>query len=120
MTTSRRPQGDCSKSRATEYVEYLMRGRQCSGAPLADLVLLGDLIHEEQAVGLLNWLDAQAGKALPIVLFSALPASRLHELTRRIRAVGIVVKPFDADQLIRVVRGAIRSGSGPDAPDTSR
>lgn len=54
--------------------------------------------------GLLEW-DEFGG--LPMVLITAFPEPRLHELARRFVAVSLLEKPFDMTALLRVVRGAI-------------
>ncbi|MGA7731842.1 MAG: response regulator [Chloroflexia bacterium] len=89
-----------------------------AGEKPPDLVLLDDLMHEARVLDLLNTLDAQGYTNQSIVLFSAWPASRLERLARRIRAVGVVVKPFDVARLLMVVKTAVGLGSDRDSRDT--
>ena len=92
---------------AHQYLNYLLD----SGRALPALTLLGDLEDQLQDVAFLELLAAKADQRPRVILFSALPHDTLEEMAQTIRAVGIVVKPFDLDDLLRIVRATVGPGS---------
>jgi two-component system chemotaxis response regulator CheY len=93
--------------------QYLRKLVDSGNAPPA-LTLLGDLEDQAQVVQFLELLAAETDMLPRVILFSQLPRHTLEEMAQRIRAVGIVVKPFDLDDLIRIVRATIGPGSRTD------
>ena len=93
--------------------QYLRKLVDSGNAPPA-LTLLGDLEDQAQVVQFLELLAAETDMLPRVILFSQLPRHILEEMAQRIRAVGIVVKPFDVDDLIRIVRATIGPGSRTD------
>lgn len=86
-----------------------------TGQDAPDLTLLDDLEHVGDVLAFLHLLEAKANTPPRVILFSELPRNEFADLPRKIRAVGIVVHPYDIKDLIRIVQATIGSGSQSDA-----
>lgn len=94
--------------RSARDAQLYMAQLPASGGIPPALLLLGDLSSEDEVLTLLELLDSSVELKPRILLFSALPKHRLERLAERIRAVGILVKPFDTDHLRLLVKSALR------------
>ncbi|MEO5951073.1 MAG: hypothetical protein ABIQ44_01220 [Chloroflexia bacterium] len=98
---------------AQQAQAYLQKVLDSGQAPPA-LTLLGDLEDQSHVVEFLELLAGKSDMLPRVILFSQLPRLILEEMAQKIRAVGIVVRPFDLDDLTRIVRATIGPGSRTD------
>jgi DNA-binding NtrC family response regulator len=85
-------------------VETLGAARRLLGEVAFDALVLDLVLNEEHGEALLHELAARHGPTPAVVVVSA---SKMAPTIARAYAVPVLSKPFDADQLLKTIAGAI-------------
>jgi len=96
-------------ARASEAIEFVER---CSGdgSSKPNMILLDvALPDKENFVELIEMMESRGTS--PVILLSARPMRELEALATRIKADGILMKPFDIEELLDTVNTALKLNS---------
>ena len=93
-----------------EALDWLARG--LIGQPTIDLILSDVRMPGFDGLNILASLR-QAGTPIPAILITAFGSTAAHASAARLGAFAMVDKPFDVDDLVILVRSALRSAPRP-------